>query len=158
MNSIIYKEPIPTPKLIYGVGLVSLGIIAVIYGNNLGYMFIGLSPYFFKKDGIEIDPKKKIYRETISIFGFLFGKWKDLPDIEYVSVFKTKQTTRVWVSTASTNVTKTLIKVNLFYNTNQKITAFVADSIDEAFEVAKDIAEVLNIDILDATERDSKWL
>ncbi|WP_400076117.1 hypothetical protein [Winogradskyella sp. R77965] len=158
MNSIIYNKPIPTPRLIYGVGLVVIGIISLLSGNNLGYMSIALSLYFLKKDGLEIDPENKKYREIISLFGFSFGKWQDLPDIEYVSVFKTCQTTRVWVSTASTNVTNTTVKINLFYNTNHKIEAYETQNIDEAFKKAKELASILNIDILDATERESKWL
>ncbi|WP_299120723.1 hypothetical protein [uncultured Winogradskyella sp.] len=158
MNSIIFNKPIPTPKLIYGVGLVAIGIISLLSGNNIGYMSIGLSLYFLKKDGLEIDPENKKYREIISLFSFSFGKWQDLPDIEYVSVFKTSQTTRVWVSTASTKVTSTTIKINLFYNTNQKIEAYETQNIEDAFEKAKQIATVLNIDILDATQTESKWL
>lgn len=153
-----FKKPIPTPKLIYGVGIVLLGVVTILSGQYLGFMFLATSLYFFKKDGIEFDLEKKTYREIVSLFGLTFGQWQDLPKLEYVSVFKTVQTSRVWVSTASTNVTSSIIKVNLFYNTNQKIEAFVADDTEQAFQVAKDIATVLDIDILDATERESKWL
>jgi len=75
-----------------------------------------------------------------------------------VSVFKTTQTTRVWVSTASTNVTNTVVKVNLFYNTNKKIEVYVCDNTDDAFIIAKQMANALNIDVLDATSRETKWL
>ena len=158
MTHIIYNKPIPTPKLIYGVGLVLLGIISIISGQYLGYIFLGTSLYFLKKEGVEIDVQKNKYRQTTNFFGLSFGQWHDLPNIEYVSVFKSKQTSRVWVSTASTNVTSTTIKVNLFYNTNQKIEAYETQSVDDAFEKAKDLAKALNIDVLDATERESKWL
>jgi hypothetical protein len=154
----IYNKPIPTPKLIYGVGLVVISIISLISGNNISFMFLGLSFYFLKKDGIEIDLQHRQYRDLISLFGISYGKWKALPDIEYVSVFKTTQTSRVWVSTANTNVTSTAVKVNLFYNTNQKIEAYETENVDEAFKIGKEIAKMLNIDILDATERESKWL
>lgn len=153
-----FNKPIPTPKLIYGVGLVLLGIISLVSGQYMGYMFLGLSLYFLKKNGIQFNLENKTYRNTVSLFGLVYGKWQQLPDIEYVSVFKSTQTSRVWVSTASTNVTRTSIKVNLFYNTNQKIEAFVTDSATDAFKVAKQIATVLNLDVLDATTRDTKWL
>lgn len=158
MHNLVYNKSIPTPKLIYGVGNVVIGIISLISGNTIGYMFLGLSLYFLKKDGIEFQLKNKKYRETINLFGLVFGKWKHLPEIEYISVFNTNQTTRVWVSTASTNVTSSVLKVNLFYNTNQKIEAFITENKDEAFQIAKQIASVLKLDILDATERESKWL
>ncbi|WP_178990950.1 hypothetical protein [Winogradskyella schleiferi] len=154
----IFTKPRPTPKLIYGVGLVLLGIISIISGQYLGFMFMAISLYFLKRDGIEFNLDKNTYREITSLFGLTIGQWQDFPEIEYISVFKTDQTSRVWVSTASTNVTSTIVKVNLFYNTNRKIEAFVTEDTQKAFDVAKEIATVLNVDVLDATERESKWL
>ena len=153
-----YNRPVPIAKIIYGAGLILMGIITVISENPFGFIFIGISLYFFRENGIEIDLDNKKYRNIFSIFGLTYGQWENLPDIEYVSVFKTDITTRVWVSTASTNITNTVIKVNLFYNTNKKIEAYETENIDDAFEKAKEIATVLNVDILDATERESKWL
>lgn len=154
----VYKRPVPTAKLIYGAGLILIGSITAITGNAIGIIGFVLGFYFLKSDGIEIDLESKKYRNTIHLFGLSYGQWKVLPDIEYVSVFKTSQTTRVWVSTASTNVTNTVIKVNLFYNTNQKIEVYVCDNTDDAFKIAQQIATALNIDVLDATSRETKWL
>ena len=47
---------------------------------------------------------------------------------------------------------------HLFYDTNKKIEAYSTYKKYDAFEKAKQIASFLNIDILDATERESKWL
>ncbi len=157
MNKIIYKRLLPTTKLIYGAGLFIIGLISISQ-NYYSITFCVIGVYFFKTEGIEIDLKTKKYRETINLFNFSVGSWKDFPEIDYVSVFKTSQTTRIWVSTASTNVTNTEVKVNLFYDTNQKIEAYNTQDIEYAFEIAKQIATVLNVDILDATERESKWL
>lgn len=155
---IIYKSPIATMQLIYGIGLLVIGIVGLL-NNVLGLLFLAGGLYFFKTEGIEINLDKKTYRKTINLFNFSFGKWKDLPDIEYVSVFKTTTSSRVWVSSASTKVTNDVIKVNLFYNTNQKIQAFVTDDdVNDAFKVAQQIATALNIDVLDATSRETKWL
>ncbi|WP_178986183.1 hypothetical protein [Winogradskyella helgolandensis] len=156
MNIISYKRPIPKLKFIYGIGLFVLGILSI--DTYFGILFLGAGVFFFYTDGIEIDLTIKKYRNTINLFSLTFGKWQDFPQIEYVSVFKTTQTTRVWVSTASTNVTETVVKVNLFYNTNQKIEAYETDNIETAFDMAKQIAAALNIDVLDATSRDTKWL
>ena len=132
------------------------GILSI--DTYFGVLFLGAGVFFFYTDGIEIDLTTKKYRNTINLFGLTFGKWKAFPQIEYVSVFKTTQTTRVWVSTASTNVTTTVVKINLFYNTNQKIEAYETDSTDIAFDIANQIATALQIDVLDATSRDTKWL
>ncbi|MBU2926964.1 hypothetical protein [Winogradskyella psychrotolerans] len=156
MTIITYKRPIPKLKFIYGIGLFVIGILSI--DTYFGILFLGAGVFFFYTDGIEIDLTTKKYRYTINLFGLTFGKWQDFPEIEYVSVFKTTQTTRVWVSTASTNVTETVVKVNLFYNTNQKIEAYETDNTETAFNIAKQIAAALKIDVLDATSRDTKWL
>ena len=156
MNRISYKRPISKIKFIYGIGLFLIGILSI--DTPFCILFFGVGLYFFYTDGIEIELTNKKYRNTINLLGLTFGKWKAFPEIEYVSVFKTTQTTRVWVSTASANVTTTVIKVNLFYNTNQKIEAFETNNIDKAFDIAKQIATALKIDVLDATTRDTKWL
>lgn len=157
MNKINYKSPVPILEIIYGSGLFLIGVFT-IFDSQFGLVFIVASVYFFQTDGIEIDLIRKKYRKTINIFSLTFGKWKELPEIEYISVFKTTKSSRVWVSSASTKVTNSIVKVNLFYNTNQKIEAYVADDASDAFVVAKQIASALNIDVLDATSRETKWL
>jgi len=157
LSIISYKRPIPTAKLIYGVGLIVLGILSA-FQKSYGIISFVIGFYFFKTEGIEINLDTKTYRETIHWFNFTLGKWKAFPQIDYVSVFKTTQTTRVWVSTASTNVTDTEIRVNLFHSNNQKIEAYITTEKKVAFKVAQQIATALNVDILDATERESKWL
>ncbi|BAO75779.1 hypothetical protein [Winogradskyella sp. PG-2] len=114
--------------------------------------------FFVHTTGVEIDLEKRKYRNITAFFSLIFGKWNDLPDIEYVSVFKTSETTTVRALSAEANVKNEVIKVNMFYNTNQKIEAYNTQDIDDAFKKAKEIASILNIDILDATERESKWL
>ena len=59
---------------------------------------------------------------------------------------------------AETNVKNEIIKLNLFYNTNQKIEAYVSYDLEDAFKKAHELASLLNVDILDATDRESKWL
>ena len=149
-------------KFIYGIGLFLFGFLFLridsISQNILGLLFCILSFYFFNREGIEIDLRNNKIRNTNNLFNLSFGQWKDFPEIEYVSVFRTTQTTTVWVSTASANVTEKTIKINLFYNTNQKIEAYETKDIDDAFKKAKQIATILNLDVLDATERESKWL
>lgn len=158
MNKITYKRPVPKLKRLYGAGLLFLGILSAFSGNTLGIIFLISSLFFFKYDGIEIDFETKKYRNIYGILNFKFGKWEDLPDVEYISVFKTTQTSRVWVSTASTVVTNTSIKVNLFYNTNRKLEIYESEKSDDAFKIAKEVALHLDIDILDATKKESEWL
>lgn len=154
----ILKEETSKLKLIYGGSLVTVGIFSLLSGHIFGFIALGVGLYFFKSEGIAFNFKLKTYRYITSWFGLTVGKWQNLPKIDYISVFKTEEKTRVWTRSASTLVTDTIVKVNLFYNGNHRIKAYQTKSTSEAFKIAKEIATVLNVDILDATERESKWL
>ena len=143
-------------KFIFGTAFFVLGVLFL--PHIFGFVICGLSFFFIHTTGIEIDLENKKYRSIIAFFSLIFGKWKPLPDIEYVSVFRTSETTTIRAMSAEANIKNEVIKVNLFYNTNQKIEAYNTQNIDNAFEKAKQIATILNVDILDATERESKWL
>ena len=109
-------------------------------------------------NGSEFDFEHHKYRKIKSILGISIGKWEPLPDIEYVSVFKTNELTTLRSRSAEANVKNEVIKLNLFYNTSKRIEAYRTYNIDDAFNKAKEIASLLNVDILDATERESKWI
>ncbi|WP_412559720.1 hypothetical protein [Winogradskyella sp. MIT101101] len=155
-NKITYKRPVPIMKFIFGAAFFILGISWL--PHIFGFVICGLSFFFVHTTGIEIDLENRKYRKTVSFFSLAFGKWQELPNIDYVSVFKTSETTTVRALSAEANVNNEVIKLNLFYNTNQKIEAYNTQSEKDAFEKAKQIATILKIDILDATERESKWL
>ncbi|MFK7832926.1 MAG: hypothetical protein AB8B52_06600 [Winogradskyella sp.] len=141
-----------------------LGIFAVVAGfislfsdiKGLVPLFIG--GYLLIQNGVEVNFSNNTYRSIKSIFGLKLGKWEALPDIDYISVFKTTEVTTVWARTASANISKGVFKVNLFYNTNQKIEAYITEDMTDAFEKATLMSSKLHIDILDATTRDPNWL
>ncbi|WAC00857.1 hypothetical protein N7U66_11435 [Lacinutrix neustonica] len=156
MNKIVYKRKVPKMKMAFG-------IIFFIFGFSLlfhfyGFLICGMSTFFFYTDGSEIDLDSKTYRTFISLFGFRFGQWKALPDIEYISVFSTSEINTIRSLGAEANIKSDVIQLNLFHNRNQKITAYTTTDKKDAFKMADEIAQILNIDILDATEPESKWL
>lgn len=159
MNNTTLKHlrKVPTMKIVFGVTLFILGIIGTL-SNIFSLVLSGIGVFLMLQEGSEIDLASKKYREIYSVLGLSFGKWKNLPDVEYVSIFKTKENKRVQGMGASTSFSNDIYKLNLFYDRNQKIEAYRTDHINDAFENAKYLSEVLNIDILDATERESKWL
>ena len=138
--------------------MICIGIHGAIFNHVFSLILSGIGVYLALTQGSEINLATKEYRELYSIFGINFGKWKPLPALEYVSVFKTKENSRVQGLGASANFSSSIIKLNLFYNTNRKIEAYSTVDEADAFKVAKHLADVLKIDILDATERETKWL
>jgi hypothetical protein len=157
MNKFIFKRKLPVWKLILGCIALVVGIISLL-SSYQGFISIGVGVFLLLVEGSEFDFKNQKYREIKSVLGISFGKWKPIPDIEYLSVFRTNETTTLRQRTAEANVTNEIIKLNLFYERNKKIEAYNTYDINDAFKKAKEIASILKIDILDATERESKWL
>ncbi|MBT8244604.1 MAG: hypothetical protein HKP48_05120 [Winogradskyella sp.] len=140
-----------------GLLLLAVGIYS-LFSNFRGFIIIGLGVFMLLIEGSEFDFTDRKYRKTKSILGFTIGKWQPLPEIEYVSVFKTTETTTLRQTSAEANVKTEVIKLNLFYENNKRIETYRTYDIEDAFKKAKDIATLLNVDILDATEKESKWL
>jgi hypothetical protein len=68
------------------------------------------------------------------------GKWKDLPNIEYVSVFK-----------QPLKEGKFIFEANLWYQRNKHFEVYSSDNKEAAFEMGIQISKILNVKILDAT-------
>lgn len=151
-------KKVPVMKLVLGFVLICFGIHGAIFYNVFSIVLSGIGVFLVMSQGSEINLDTKKYREFYSVLGIDFGTWKDLPELEYVSVFKTKENSRVQAMGASANFSNSIIKLNLFYNTNRKIEVYKTEDVNEGFELAKHLSEVLSIDILDATDKESKWL
>ena len=110
------------------------------------------------REGSEIDLDNKTYRTVQSLFGIKFGTWKPIPAFEYVSVFRTHETQQVNVTSASARIKSQVILLNMFYDKNKHITFYKTNDVNDAFKVAQHFKLALGVDILDATEREKKWL
>jgi hypothetical protein len=158
-NSILcYLRKVPVMKLVFGFVLFCVGIFCALTNSVFNLVLSGIGVFLMLQEGSEINLASKKYRELYAVLGVKVGKWKDLPPIEYVSVFKTKENKRVQGMGASANFSNEVYKLNLFYNRNKKIEVYITDNLKDAFDKAKYISEILNIDVLDATERESKWV
>jgi hypothetical protein len=159
MSKIIYLKEVPFFKKLFGLSIVVVSIGILITGNILfGLIFLAIGINIILTEGTEIDLENKTYRSVKSIFGINFGKWKTCPKFEYISVFKTKETQRINVVTASTAFTNQIILLNLFYSGNKNITFYKTFDKADAFKVAEHFKLAFDIDILDATESEKKWL
>ncbi len=159
MNIISYQKPISFVKRFFGFSFAFLGIVMlVLTGSLMSLIFVFIWLGLNVTEGSEIDLASKTYRTINSLFGIKIGKWNPIPDFEYVSVFKTKESQTIRVVTAETTQSYDIIHVNLFYNRNKHITFYKTDTKKDAFEVANHFKLALGVDILDATEREKKWL
>lgn len=148
-----HLQPISITKVVFSIVLVILSIYLYFSGTYFGIILLGAALKLSLREGFELDLDGKKYRKLYSILGLNFGFWKQLPTIEYVSVFKTIKKSRARVITAEANLGFEVYKLNLFYNTNKHIEVYVSENKENAFKVANHIAMVLYIDVFDATKK-----
>lgn len=146
-------------KKFSGYSLTLYGLFLLIFQNYFGFLFLlgGLS--LLVKNGTEINLENKKYRDIYVLFNKKFGKWKDLPNIEYISIFKVKYKVKAGLHLALEHEFKDFMyRVQFFYNRNQKIIIFETKDKLDAIKQSKFIADILNLEIYDATEKKGKWL
>ncbi|WP_299249282.1 hypothetical protein [uncultured Lacinutrix sp.] len=154
-----YIKRVPGWKTILGITIAFISLYLIISGAFFGIVPIAYSVLLLQTSGTEINLQNKTYRKIYSILGLSFGKWIPLPEAEYVSIFATTETTKVWASSATANITDAIYMINIFYNTNQKIEVCNAYSHKEAFDIGAHVAFTLDTDLLDATEnKNFKWM
>lgn len=144
-------QPAATIKIIFAFILSLAAIYLFLEGTMLGVVLLGAALKLALREGVEVDLKNKRYRKLYSFFGLGFGRWTNLPSIEYISVFKTTKNVRSRVITAEANMGFVVYKLNLFHNTNKHIEAYITDDKEDAFNVAKSMSTVLDVEIFDAT-------
>jgi len=109
------------------------------------------------KRGIEINTGKKEYRTITSYFNFKIGKWKKLNDGAYLSLFKNKSFSDKNPMGAGP---KHSIKyqLNLFDIEGNYVTLVSCESLITAKFYSNKVKTILNLNILDATTSDYKWV
>ncbi|MGJ8591231.1 MAG: hypothetical protein ACSHXF_01710 [Aquaticitalea sp.] len=127
------------------------GVLAPIDMPRI-YMYLGLLflillftilPIIIR-DYIYLDFKnlKIRYAYEIGLFSYK-EKWQDLEDLEYISVFKKNE----------------LFEVNLWYKKNKIVNLFATDKFSDAIDNAYQIANKLQIDLLDASVKGNhRWV
>jgi len=156
---ITYLEPRSFLRKTFAFIIFVFSFFVVYYQSILmGGFMLSFSVYLASSTGSQIDLAAHRYRTIWSIFALHFGRWKPLPDFEYISVFKGRTSQRMRSISASLNTEGEAYLVNLFYDRNQRITFYRTEDKEDAFRAAKHFNQVLELDILDATEREQKWL
>ena len=90
------------------------------------------------------DFENRTFKREKTIGFFKYGKWKPLPELEYVSLFAVNHMT---------------FEINLWYKKNKHWDLYEKYEIKEAFTIAFELSELLNIDLLDATiPNNFRWI
>lgn len=97
---------------------------------------------------VVFDLKKKTYKIQYCVGPIRIGKWKRLPEIEYVSVFRQLLENEEYI-----------FEVNLWYDKNRHFNVYKNLELDITFEFGKHVSEILEVNLLDATVPNSfKWV
>lgn len=159
MNTITYLKDVPAMKKFFGILNILFGLYIFLTANIIfGAIFMAIGINLILTEGSQINLENKTYRNIKSLFGIHFGKWKPCPEYEYISVFKTRESQTVNVVTASATFKSDVILLNLFYDRNKHLTCYKTDNKQEAFKVAEHFKLALDVDILDATEAENRWV
>ncbi len=90
IENLKFLNKTPLLKGVSGIVLILSGLYLLLLQSLLGVLFLLAGISLFVKNGTEINVDEKKYRDIYSIFGVVFGTWKPLPEIEYVSIFNAK--------------------------------------------------------------------
>ena len=151
--TIKHLQPLATIKIVFALILSFFSVFLFFEGTFFGIILLGAALKLSLKEGFELDLSGKKHRKLYSFFAINFGKWENLPIIEYISVFKTIKNSRTRVWTAETTYGFEVYKTNLFYNKNKHLEVYFSEDKEDAFKVANHIAMILDVEIFDATKK-----
>lgn len=102
-----------------------------------GFSFSVVKDYYF-------DIKKRKYKIQFCVGPVKMGIWKKFRNLNYISVFRNG---------------RNIYEVNLWYDRNRHFNLTAANEATTALLMGKQLAEKLDIDLLDATfPHNSKWV
>lgn len=106
-----------------------------------GILFSSVKSIFF-------DLENQKYKEEYRVGPLCVGKWKPLPAIEYVSVFRQLKANGSYT-----------YEVNLWMKENRSFTIYETGEMATTFAMGESTAKALKVDLLDATvPNDFKWV
>ena len=127
--------------------------------NPIGFiLFIAGMALVLFHEGIEIRIKERQFRSYISIFSIFMGKWKPLPEIEYITLFNERVNQEAWMLSIHGNTLDEHIKVALVHGNHQQIPVGIFKDKERAVEAATKLATQLGTKLLDYTTKDQVWL
>jgi len=119
---------------------------------NCAVFMLVLGLRFSVVTSICFDMKERRYKKEYRVGPVRAGRWEQLPDIEYVSVFKQ-------AVTLPGEDDGHVFNVNVWYGHNQHFTIYTKPESKPAYDMAMYIASRLKIELLDATDPLNKiWI
>lgn len=142
------------------------GVIMFVFGLYMLYLmnffFLLLIPVglalSLAKVGVQINFDKRLHREYVNVFGILFGKWKPIPELEYVTVFVEHYSQRGSVASIDNESKFEKYKVSLIIAEPERLEAGLFDTKEKGMEAGKLLAKRLKTKLLDFTTHEPGWV
>ena len=142
-----------------GFVLVIAGGIMLFNLNLFGIGFIVIGPAFFLlKTGIRINFKERSFQEYRGIFGLYLGKWKKLPEIEYVTVYPETESQEMNVQSISGENINSHYNTDLIFPEPNRLQVLSSADKTVAMEAGKLLASKLQTRLLDYTSKEPVWM
>jgi hypothetical protein len=133
---------------LYQIDFTEKGLMQFVHRIEPSIYLIAIGVGFTLTKSIHIDMENSRFRPTYNIGPLKFGSWQTINNYQYVSVFHQPTTGGDYI-----------FEVNLWYDNNKHFELYEEDNYKEAFLIGYDLSELLNIDLLDATEPNNfKWV
>jgi len=139
-----YYNELLFDKLVYVKAAVCMAPVALCF-----------SVWLAVENFIYLNPVTNSYKAVVTLGPLSTGRWKQLPETEYVSVFNQRHEGE---NIRGTGNNKHFFDVNLWPAAGAPLTIAQYTSKREALYVARQIAVALNTGLLDATKADAVWL
>ncbi len=146
--------------LVFIINLLIIVSINIIIGVFLTLITMGV---LLTKSGLEIDTEQNKLRRYSKIFGHVIGKWENIPELDYVTVVRVKMTAKkfqassdLYVQASSSNVK---FRVNLVTKDSKiRVIKVITCEMNEAINEALKIGNALDLNVLDYTSPERKWI
>jgi len=128
------------------------GFRAFVSSFNCAVFMLVFGLRFSVITSIYFDMVGRRYKKEYKVGLVRFGKWQQLPDIDYVSVFKQ-------AVTLPGEDDGHVFNVNVWYGLNQHFTIYTKPDLKPAYDMALYIASRTRVELLDATDSQNKiWI
>jgi len=115
-------------------------VTLILYSLVLSFFIFLIGFRFSAVNNILFNLENHTYKNEYSVGPIRFGKWRPLPEIEYVSFFKQPLKNEEYI-----------FEINLWYKKNKHFNIYRSNYYESTLEMGFYIADKLNVKLLDAT-------
>jgi len=158
-GSIMKHNYFPPQFVILGYLLIILGIYFLARHDWVGFVMVPAGFIFsFTFKGRVFDLKNRKYREYLAFMGLKSGRWKNIPPVEYVSVYPERVVQDQHVASISSRHVESGFRIDLIISRSERIECGMDPDGDKALEKGREFATALNCKLLDFRSGKAVWI